>query len=34
MFGNDFTEAKKNTITNIFWKDVMSAIIDLRKTGN
>ena len=31
MFGNVFTETKKNTITNIFWKGVMSSIIDLRK---
>ena len=30
MFGNDFTESKNNTITNIFWRYVMSAIIDLR----
>ena len=30
IFGNDFTEQKKNTITNAFWKDVILSIIELR----
>ena len=31
MFGNKFIELKRNNIRNIFWQDVMSSIIELRK---
>ena len=31
MFGNDFTELKRNNARNNFWQDVMSSIIVQRK---
>ena len=30
-FGNDFAKQKKNTMINIFWKDVVQSIINLRE---
>ena len=31
IFGQEFTEEKRNTVRNILWKDVINSIIELRK---
>ena len=31
IFGQEFTEAKRNTVRNNIWKDVICSIIELRK---